>query len=142
MPELPPQLRELIDSGPLAHLATINPDGTPQVTAIWIGLDGDDILSGHLNLSKKVRNVRRDPRVVLSFDAPRAPGIFLAEHAVLTARASIQEGGAWDLLDRLGRVYVAPDFDFPAPKTQGGYVLRYNVERISGVGPWGRQRMQ
>jgi PPOX class probable F420-dependent enzyme len=136
MSELPTQLRDLIDTGPLAHLATVNPDGSPQVTAIWIGLDGDEIVSGHLNLSRKVRNVQRDPRVVLSFDAPRTPGIFLAEHAVLAARASIQEGGAWDLLNRLGKVYVAPDLEFPAPRTEAGYVLRYAVERIGGVGPW------
>lgn len=136
MSELPPELRELIDSGLLAHLATINPDGSPQVTGIWIGLEGDEIVSGHMNLSKKVRNVRRDPRVVLSFDAPRTPGVFLAEHAVLTATASIQEGGAWDLLDRLAKVYVAPDFDFPAPRSSDGYVLRYTIERIGGEGPW------
>jgi PPOX class probable F420-dependent enzyme len=134
--ELSAPLRDLIDSGPLAHLATINPDGSPQVTAIWIGLEGDEIVSGHLSLSRKVRNVQRDPRVVLSFDAPRSPRVFLAEHAVLAAHASLQEGGAWELLDRLGRVYVGADFEFPAPRTAGGYILRYAVERVGGVGPW------
>ena len=39
MPQLPNELRQLIESGPLAHLSTINPDGSPQVTVIWIGLD-------------------------------------------------------------------------------------------------------
>jgi hypothetical protein len=80
--------------------------------------------------------VRRDPRVVLAFDAPRTPGVLLAEHAVLTARASIEEGGAWDLLNRLTKVYVAPDLEFPAPRTEAGYVLRYAIERIGGVGSW------
>jgi PPOX class probable F420-dependent enzyme len=133
---LPTQLRDLIAGGPLAHLATINPDGSPQVTVIWIGLEGDEVVSGHMGLAKKVRNVQRDQRVVLSFDAPRTPGVFLAEHAVLTARVSVQEGGAWDLLNRLAKVYVAPDFEFPAPRSDGGYVLRYSVERVGGIGPW------
>lgn len=71
---LTPEFRDLISSGPLAHLATINADGSPQVSVIWIGLDGDDVVSGHLDRYVKVRNTERDPRVVLSFDAPRVPG--------------------------------------------------------------------
>lgn len=136
MTALPHELRNLIIGGVLAHLATINPDGSPQVTVIWIGLDGDDIVSGHLNLSQKVRNVQRDPRVVLSFDAPPTPGTFLAEHAILRATATVEPRGARDLLGRLGKVYVGPDFEFPAPPDADGYVVRYSVDRIGGVGPW------
>ena len=133
---LPTELRDLIESGPLAHLSTVNADGSPQVSAIWIGLDGDDIVSGHLGRWAKVRNMERDPRVVLSFDAPRTPGVFLAEHAVLRARATVEPSDqAWDLLDRLAKVYMSPDAEFPAPKGPG-FVIRYAVERIAGVGPW------
>ncbi len=120
----------------MAHLATINPDGSPQVTVIWIGLDGDDLVSGHMGKWLKVRNIERDPRVVLSFDAPRAPGVFLNPYAVVHARAAVEPSdGAWDLLDRLAKVYVAPDAEFPAPR-RPGYIVRYSVERIGGVGPW------
>jgi PPOX class probable F420-dependent enzyme len=120
----------------MAHLSTINADGSPQVTVIWIGLDGDDLVSGHMSWHVKLRNIERDPRVVLSFDAPRVAGAFLNEYAVLQTRAAIEPGdGAWDLLNRLAKVYVAPDAEFPAPKGPG-YVVRYSVERISGVGPW------
>lgn len=90
MSDLPRELRELIDSGPLAHLSTINADGSSQVTVIWIGLDGDELVSGHMARRLKVRNMERDPRVVLSFDAPRVPGVFLAEYAVIRARAVVQ----------------------------------------------------
>jgi PPOX class probable F420-dependent enzyme len=133
---MPEELRELIESGPLAHLSTIGPDGSPQVTVIWVGLDGDDLLSGHLHRTAKVRNVEHDPRVVLTFDAPREPGVFLNPYAMLRARAVIGYGGAWDLLDRLAKVYVGPATRFPAPQTPGGYVIRYRIERIGGVGPW------
>jgi PPOX class probable F420-dependent enzyme len=133
---LPRDLRDLIVSGPLAHLSTINADGSPQVTVIWIGLDGDDVVSGHMALHKKLRNIERDPRVVLSFLAPRNPDAVLNEYAVLHARATVQPSdGAWDLLDRLAKVYMAPDAAFPAPKAPG-YIVRYRVERIGGVGPW------
>ena len=88
MSGLPRELRDLIESGPMAHLSTINADGSPQVSVIWIGLDGDDLVSGHMRWNAKLRNIERDPRVVLSFYVPRVPGVFLNPYAVLRARAS------------------------------------------------------
>ena len=140
LPELPPKLRELIESGPLAHLSTINADGSPQVTVIWIGLDGDAIVSGHMAHYKKLKNIERDPRVVLSFVALRDHGVVLNPYAVLRARATVEPSErAWDLLNRLTKTYMSPDTEFPAPKGPG-YIVRYEIERISGVGPWARQR--
>jgi PPOX class probable F420-dependent enzyme len=137
MPSLPNELRQLIESGPLAHLSTVNPDGSPQVSVIWLGLDGDDLVTSHMREQLKLRNIRRDPRVVLSFDAPREPGVLLAPHAVIRARATIEGAteAAWELLDRLAKVYMAPDATFPAPRGEG-WIVRYRVERIGGVGPW------
>ena len=130
------ELRALIESGPMVHLSTINADGSPQVSVVWIGIDGDELVSGHMAWYAKLRNIERDPRVVLSFDAPRAHGVFLNEYAVLRARATIEAGDdAWHLLNRLAKVYMAPDAEFPAPKGPG-YIVRYAVERIGGVGPW------
>lgn len=138
MSELPPELRALIESGPMAHLTTINADGSPQVSVIWIGLDGDDVVSGHMSTYVKLRNIERDPRVVLSFDAPREPGVFMNDYAMLRARATISAGDeAWDLLNRLTKVYVSPDAEFPAPKGPG-FMVRYRVERVGGKGPWTR----
>jgi PPOX class probable F420-dependent enzyme len=136
MSGLPRELRDLIESGPMAHLSTINADGSPQVSVIWIGLDGDDLVSAHMGRYAKLRNIERDPRVVLSFDAPRAPGVFMNPYAVLRARATVEPSDeAWNLLNRLAKVYVTPDTEFPAPKGPG-YVVRYSIERIGGVGPW------
>jgi PPOX class probable F420-dependent enzyme len=136
MTTLPTELRELVDSGPLTHLSTINADGSPQVTVIWIERDGDELLSGHMSFYAKLRNIARDPRVVLSFTAPRDPNAFLNPYAVLRAHATIEEGEhAWELLSRLTKVYMSPDATFPAPRASG-YVIRYRIERIGGVGPW------
>jgi PPOX class probable F420-dependent enzyme len=133
---LPPELRDLIESGPMAHLSTINADGSPQVSVIWVGLDGDDLVSGHMSRYAKLRNIERDPRVVLSFDAPRAPGVFMNPYAVLRAHATVEHrDDTWDLLNRLTKVYVTPDTEFPAPRGPG-YTVRYSVERVGGVGPW------
>ncbi|GIF15991.1 PPOX class F420-dependent oxidoreductase [Actinoplanes teichomyceticus] len=133
---LPGELRDLIGAGPLAHLTTINSDGSPQVSVIWIGLDGDELVSGHLGWYAKLRNIERDPRVVLSFDAPRTPGVVMAEHVILRATASIEPSDdTWDLLNRLHKVYVDASGEFPAPR-KPGWIVRYRVERIGGVGPW------
>ncbi len=53
----------MLESDRLAHLVTLNPDGSPQVTCVWVGLEGDEIVSGHLGTRQKVRNIERDPRV-------------------------------------------------------------------------------
>lgn len=130
------ELRTLIERGPMAHLSTINADGSPQVSVVWIGIDGDELVSGHMAWYAKLRNIERDPRVVLSFDTPRTPGIFLNEYAVLRARASIEASDdAWHLLNRLAKIYMAPDAEFPAPRAPG-YIVRYAIERVGGVGPW------
>ena len=73
MSSLSPELRELIQSGPMAHLSTISPDGSPQVTVIWIGLDGDDPVSAHMGWHVKLRNIARHPRRVEGQDDPRVP---------------------------------------------------------------------
>lgn len=133
---LPPELRELIEAGPLAHLATIDADGSPQVSVIWIGLDGAEIVSGHLRHHRKLRNIERDPRVVLSFDAPRDHRALLNPYAVLHATARVEPSDqAWDLLNRLAKVYMSPDTEFPAPRGPG-YIARYRIDRIGGIGPW------
>ena len=124
----------------MAHLSTINADGSPQVSVIWVGLDGDDLVSGHMRRCAKLRNIERDPRVVLSFDAPRAPGVFMNPYAVLRARATVEpRDDTWDLLNRLTKVYVTADTEFPAPRGPG-YTVRYSVERVGGVGPWAPSR--
>lgn len=136
MTTIPEALRILVDSGPLAHVSTVNADGSPQVTVVWVGRDGDRLYTGHLHETVKVRNMRRDPRAVISLEGPRVPGRFLDEYAVLRVRATVTEGGAWEALDGLAKTYVGRDVTFPAPRTDGGFVVWYDVERIGGTGPW------
>ena len=84
----------------------------------------------------KLRNIERDPRVVLSFDAPRLPGEFLNQYAVIKARGTVQPSdNAWDVLNDLAKIYVSPTTEFPRPRGPG-YLVRYDIERIGGVGSW------
>jgi PPOX class probable F420-dependent enzyme len=137
MAPLPERLRALIDTGPLAHLVTLNADGSPQVTVVWIGIEGDEIVSGHLYEHRKVRNVRRDPTIALSFEAPGANEIGMRNYVVLYGYARVTEGGAPELLHRLAQVYVGPGTSFPPmPDPPRGFVTRITVDRITGSRPW------
>ena len=130
------ELRELVESGPLTYVSTINADGSPQVTAIWIGFDGDDLISTHMRYNTKLRNMRRDPRVVLSFAPPRRPGDWMSPYAIIHATATIGAlGPTGPLLTRLAKAYVGHDAEYP-DQSQTGYVVRYSIDRVGGVGPW------
>ena len=98
MSVLTPAARGVIESGRLAHLVTIEADGSPQASIVWVGLDGDQIVSGHLDMRRKLCNVQRDPRVVLSLETGHRNPMGLDEYLVVHGTAAVTEGGAPELL--------------------------------------------
>jgi PPOX class probable F420-dependent enzyme len=134
---LHPQARELLESSALVHMTTLNADGSPQMTCVWAGVDGEDIVTAHLFRSLKVRNLERDPRVALSIEGAGLDERGLREYLVVRGTARIEEGGAADLLQRLAHVYLGPEVRFPPmDDPPPGYVARITPERLGGVGPW------
>ena len=137
MTVLNPSARALLESDALVHLVTLNADGSPQLSCVWVGLDGDDIVSGHMDPRQKLRNVQRDPRVVLSVESQHINQVGLREYLVVHGAGRVEEGGARDLLQRLAHVYLGPNIVFPPPQYDTpGWVLRITPERVGGVGPW------
>jgi len=137
MPTLHPEIRRLLTSGALVHLVTVNPDGSPQVSCVWVGLDGEEIISAHMLRRQKVRNVESDPRVVLSVEAEGSNELGLRNYLTIQGRARVQHGGAAELLQQLAHVYLGPDVVFPPPgHDRPGYVIRITPDRVGGVGPW------
>ncbi|NUQ38947.1 MAG: PPOX class F420-dependent oxidoreductase [Caldilineales bacterium] len=135
--KVPQSVRELIESGCPAHFVTLNPDGSPQVTLIWVGLDGEEVIAAHLRESQKVKNIRRNPRVVVSLQATTKNAMGLTEYAVLYGLARIEPGGAPELLQRLAHVYMGPEATFPPmDNPPAGFITRIQVTRVAGVGPW------
>jgi PPOX class probable F420-dependent enzyme len=130
--------RRVIESGALAHLVTLNEDGSPQVTVVWVGLEGDELVSAHLDgRQKKLQNMRRDPRVVLSFEAEGANAIGMRNYLVVHGRARVTQGGAPELLNALAQTYVGPGTTFPPmPDPPPGFVTHIAVTRVGGSGPW------
>jgi PPOX class probable F420-dependent enzyme len=137
MTSLPDSARAVLESAALAHLVTLNPDGSPQVTIVWAGLDGDEIVLGHLPEHRKIRNIRNDSRVALSIETGERNATGLNEYLVIYGTARVTEGGAAELLQRLARTYLGPGVRFPATDNPPpGYITHIAVDRVAGVGPW------
>ena len=100
-------VRQALTAGHLAHLVTLNQDGSPQVSLVWVGLDGDEIVCAHFNFYQKLKNIQHDARVALSMETGgKTNG--LDNYLVITGRARITEGGAPELLNQLAQIAIAP----------------------------------
>ena len=88
---LPDSARAVLDSPALAHLVTLNPDGSPQVTVVWVGLDGDEVVAAHLPEHRKVRNIRNDSRIALSIETDTRNAMGLNEYLVVYGTARVTE---------------------------------------------------
>lgn len=131
-------VRQALTSGHLAHLVTLNADGSPQISVVWVDLDGDEIVCAHLGPRKKVKNIQQDARVALSMETGGKSGI-LDNYLVISGHARVTEGGAPELLHRQAQVYIGPGTKFPADGAPAGYITHIQIEQIYGVGPWQTQ---
>lgn len=132
------KVRQALTAGHLAHLVTLDEDGSPHVSLVWIGLEGDEIVCAHEHLYRKLKNIQRDSRVALSL-VTEGQTDGLDNYLVINGRARVTRGGAPALLNRLIKVYVGPEAVFPLPEgtpPEYGYITRITAERIHGRGPW------
>jgi len=137
MAKLTPQMVEVITAGRVAHLTTLNPDGSPQMSVVWVGVDDGEIVIGHLMGGRKVQNIRRDPRVALTIEADGANPVGMVHYLAIYGTARLSDGGAPELLQRLAQVYVGPGVTFPPmDDPPAGHVIHITPERFAGLGPW------
>ena len=137
--DIPTSAREVIEAGRLGHFVTVNRDGSPHVTIVWVGLDGNELVIGKLMEDQKVTNIRRDPRVSMSIEA-EGDQQGMQNYLVVEGTATVTEGGAPQLLQRLAERYVGPGVTFPPmPDPPDGFIIRVTPTRIRGMGPWGTQ---
>jgi len=135
--KLTPEVRAALSSGHAAHLATVNADGSPQLSVVWIGLDDDEIVIGHLRHGRKLTNILRDPRVVLTVETGEKSALGMIDYLIVHGRATVTEGGAPELLQRLAAVYAGPGVKFPPLENPpAGHIIHVTPERLGGVGPW------
>jgi PPOX class probable F420-dependent enzyme len=137
MVALPDSARAVLTGPHLAHVVTLDPDGSPQVSCVWVGLDGDEVVFGSLGQWRKIRNLERDPRIALSIESSEVNSVGMREYLVLQGTARVVPGGGAELLQQLARVHVGPEARFPPmDDPPPGSVVRISVDKITGVGPW------
>jgi PPOX class probable F420-dependent enzyme len=135
---IPETVRALVSTGPLAHLTTLNSDGSPQVSVVWVSIQDDEFVTAHLGEYRKIKNIRNDARVALSFLGTSRTPQGLVESVVAYGTAHVTNGGAVDLLTRLAKTYIGPEANFPPPslRSRPGFVIHIRPDRFGGIGPW------
>jgi hypothetical protein len=110
------------------------------VTCVWVEMDGDEIVCGHVPHLRKIENIKRDPRVALSMEGAGIGDHGLKDYLVVYGTARVTEGGAPELLQELAHTYLGPDVEFPPmPNPPPGYITHITVDRIAGAGPWAQR---
>jgi len=126
---LEPDIRRLLGTTAVAHLATVLPDGSPHSVPVFVGAEGDRIAFFTGPRSQKAKNLRRDPRVALSIAAADDP------FTPVIVRGQVVEwlagDAAWEIVDRIAKRYIGQ----PYPREQERVValIEPSVQRI-GMG--------
>ncbi|MFJ3769617.1 PPOX class F420-dependent oxidoreductase [Streptomyces sp. NPDC090082] len=125
-------LQKLIDDTPVfATVATVQPDGSPQLSVTWLARDGDDLLISTTVGRRKETNLRRDPRVTVMINPANAPYTY----AEIRGTATLTTQGGQELINELSRKYTGKDYaDFnPAsPEDSDRVVVRITPRKIVG----------
>jgi len=106
MAAIPQQYMDLFQKKAFAHLATVNPDGTPQVTPVWVDYDGTHIRINSAKGRVKDKNLRRNPKVALSIMDPDNPYRYLR---VSGRVVEVTEQGADQHIDGLAKKFLGKD---------------------------------
>ena len=128
---LPQSVKTLLSDKAFGHVVTLNSDGKPQVTMVWMDVDGDEVLFNTADGRKKPQNLRRDPRVIVSVQSRNDPQAY----AIFHGKARITEEGADAHIDKLAKRFLGAD---TYPYRQPGekrLLVRISVDRIGGFAP-------
>lgn len=137
MSTIPANAQAVLGSDAVAHVWTQNADGTPQVSVVWVIAQGDEILFGTDARSQKAKNLARNDRIILSIEDVERNERGYQRHLVIRGRARIEPGPDPDLMDRIALNYTGlRRHPLALRDSETCVVVRVEVERMSGVGPW------
>ena len=127
---LDPKVQALLSRPNFAHLSTLMPDGSPNTTPVWIGVQDDHILIGSGESSLKIRNLRRDPRLSLSVIDFHDP----YEEVQIRGRViEFREDSGFKIMDEISQKYIGKEFPFRNP--EGRVALIIEVEKARYTKP-------
>lgn len=134
---IPPSARTLLEDRAYGRLVTRNPDGSPQTSMLWFDVEGDELLCNTVDGRVKVRNMRHDPRVIVSVQDHGNPLSYLLVHGRVTA---MTPDGAEEHIEKLGQRFTEPGEQQLLAQFRGAgaprLLVRIAAERLGGWGPW------
>ena len=113
------------------YIATIMPDGSPQLTQTWVDTDGEHIIINTVEGYQKTRNVARDPRVAIAIADPQNPFRYFQIRGRVISTTT--EGGA-EHIEMLSQKYTGGPYAWYGGREQVRVILVIEPEKISGVG--------
>jgi PPOX class probable F420-dependent enzyme len=133
---LPQSLKTLLQDKAYGHVVTFNSKGNPETTMVWMDVDGDELTFNTAEGRQKPKNIRRDPRVIVSVQSRSDPQAY----AIFYGKARITEAGADEQIDKLAKRFLGLDkYPYRQP-TEKRLMVRIAVNRIGGVAsnfqPW------
>jgi PPOX class probable F420-dependent enzyme len=129
--ELPADLIALLRQASPCHIATLMPDGSPQMTQTWVDTDGEHVVVNIVQGSQKDRNVTRDPRVALNISDPAQPSRYFEIRGRVASMTT--EGGA-DHIEALAQRYLGGPYPWYGGRDQTRLILRIGPEKIRTMG--------
>jgi len=127
---IPEKYMDLFRKRAFAHLATLMPDGSPQVTPVWVMAENGLIVVNSARGRRKDKNMRRDARVALSLQDPENPYRYLEVRGTVV---EITENGADDCIEALSRKYLGRPYPFRQPH-EVRVIYRIKPERVTCLG--------
>jgi PPOX class probable F420-dependent enzyme len=128
---IPDKYRDLFTKRAFASLATVMPDGSPQVTPVWVDLEGDLVLVNTARGRQKDKNMRRDPRVAMAIIDPENPYRYLEIRGRV---AEITEEGADPHIDKMAKKYLGADkYPYRQP-SETRVIFKVQPERVNTMG--------
>jgi PPOX class probable F420-dependent enzyme len=131
MTEIPKAYLDLFSKPAFAHLVTLMPDGSPQVTPVWVDLDGNTVIVNTAKGRLKDRNMKRDPRVALAVSDPANP----YRYVQVRGRVSdITENGGDAHIDKMAKKYLNQDsYPYRQP-SEVRVIYRITPEHVQAFG--------
>lgn len=129
--DLDDELRTLLQQPSSCYLATTMPDGSPQLTQVWVDTDGEHVVINTVQTHQKARNVQRDPRVALTVSDPSNPTRYVAVRGRVIASTT---DGAVEHIEALAQRYTGQPYPWWGGRDQVRVVLTISVDRIHAQG--------
>lgn len=129
--KIPQSLKKMLEDKAYGHVVTFNAQGKPELTMVWMDVEGDEVIFNTAEGRRKPDNIRRDPRVVVSVQDRNNPQAY----AVFHGKARVTDAGAEAHIDKLAKRFLGVDkYPYRQPNEKR-LIVRISVDRISGLGP-------